>query len=114
MILYKIYKDNEDFYVKYENYNAINIDKTKDIPMDYKGFMGVPITFMHKYNPEQFEIIGLGISSSGIEIGVSPYKEEHKIYRKKIQKRAAVDGDLYMIKNGVVEVPYARVIIKKK
>ena len=93
---------------------GINVDKTKDIPMDYKGFMGVPITFLDKYNPEQFEIIGLGISNSGKEVGVAPYKKEHKEYRKNIQKRGAVDGDLYMIINDVVTVPYARIIIKNK
>jgi Adenine-specific methyltransferase EcoRI len=42
----------------YDNYDAINIDKTKEIPMDYDGVMGVPITFMDKYNPDQFEILG--------------------------------------------------------
>lgn len=57
LILYKTYKGNENNYPKYDNYDAINIDKTKDIPMDYEGVMGVPITFMDKYNPEQFEII---------------------------------------------------------
>ena len=56
LILYKKY--NEIDYTKYDNYDAINVDKTKDIPMDYNGVMGVPITFMDKYNPEQFEIIG--------------------------------------------------------
>ena len=45
-------------YPKYDNYDAINVDKTKDIPMDYEGVMGVPITFLDKYCPEQFEIIG--------------------------------------------------------
>jgi hypothetical protein len=112
LILYKNYTPEE--YPTYENFNAINVDKTKDIPVDYKGFMGVPITFLDKYNPDQFEIIGLGISNSGIEIGVQPYKPEHKKYRKEIQKRGAVDGDLYMMKNGSVEVPYARIIIKNK
>ena len=57
LILYKTYKGNKKDYPKYDNYDAINIDKTKDIPIDYKGAMGVPITFLHKYNPEQFEII---------------------------------------------------------
>jgi len=57
LILYKKY--NEEEYPKYDNYDAINVDKTRDIPMDYKGLMGVPITFMDKYNPEQFEIIGI-------------------------------------------------------
>lgn len=55
IILYKTY--NEADYPKYDNYDAINIDKTKDIPLDYPGAMGVPITFLNKYNPEQFEII---------------------------------------------------------
>ena len=112
LILYKKY--NEEEYPKYENFDAINVDVTKDIPVDYTGAMGVPITFIDKYNPDQFEIIGLGISNSGIEIGVQPYKPEHKKYRKEIQKRGAVDGDLYMMKNGIVEVPYARILIKNK
>jgi hypothetical protein len=60
LILYKNYNPEE--YPTYENFDAINIDKTKDIPVDYKGFMGVPITFIDKYNPDQFEIIGLGSS----------------------------------------------------
>jgi hypothetical protein len=114
IILYKTYYGNEEEYPKYENYDAINVDKTQNIPIDYKGYMGVPITFLDKYNPEQFEIIGLGISNSGIEIGVKPYKMKHKKYRKEIQKRGAVDGDLYMITNGIVNVPYARIIIKNK
>ena len=57
LILYKTYNKNK--YPKYDNYDAINVDKTKDIPMDYKGAMGVPITFMDKYNPDQFEILGI-------------------------------------------------------
>lgn len=112
LLLYKQYTPDE--YSKYENYDAININKTKEIPMNYKGAMGVPITFLDKYNPEQFEIIGLGISKSGLEVGVQPYKEEHRKYRKEIQKRGTVDGDLYMIVNGVVKVPYARILIRNK
>lgn len=57
LILYKTY--NEAEYPKYDNYDAINVDKTSDIPIDYKGAMGVPITFLDKYNPEQFEILGM-------------------------------------------------------
>lgn len=112
LLLYKKYNPEE--YPKYENFDAININKTKDIPFDYKGYMGVPITFLDKYNPDQFEIIGLGISNSGLEIGVEPYKEEHKRYRKNVQKRGAVDGDLYMMTDGIVDVPYARIIIRNK
>lgn len=55
LILYKHYSPEE--YPKYDNYDAINVDKTADIPCDYCGVMGVPITFLDKYNPEQFEIV---------------------------------------------------------
>ncbi len=55
VILFRNY--NEEEYPKYDNYNAINVNRVADIPCDYDGLMGVPITFMHKYNPEQFEII---------------------------------------------------------
>lgn len=72
LILYKQYNPEE--YPKYENFNAINVNKVKDIPMDYEGVMGVPITFLDKHNQNQFEIIGLGISNSGLEVGVQPYK----------------------------------------
>lgn len=56
LILYKKYNPEE--YPKYDNYEAINIDKVSDIPMDYDWMMWVPITFIDKYNPEQFEIVG--------------------------------------------------------
>jgi hypothetical protein len=114
LVLFKNYYGNELEYPKYENFDAINIGKTKLIPFDYKGYMGVPITFLDKYNPQQFEIIGLGISNSGIEIGVKPYKPHHKKYRIEVQKRGAVDGDLYMMVDDEVIVPYARIIIKNK
>ncbi|NKQ40245.1 MAG: modification methylase [Sulfurovum sp.] len=57
LILYKKYNKNE--YPKYDNYNAINIDKVKEIPVDYKDTMGVPITFLAKHNPMQFDLIGI-------------------------------------------------------
>ena len=53
------YSKSPEKYPKYDNYNAINVDKTAEIPMDYEGVMGVPITFLDKYNPEQFEIMGI-------------------------------------------------------
>jgi hypothetical protein len=101
-------------YDKYVNFDAIDVSFTDAIPSDYDGAMGVPISFLDKYSPDQFEIIGLGISNSGIECGVKPYKSEHKKYRKEIQKRGAVDGDLYMIKDEIVVVPYARILIRHK
>lgn len=57
LILYKNYTPEE--YPKYDNYDAIEVKKTAEIPIDYDGVMGVPITFLDKYNPEQFEILGL-------------------------------------------------------
>ena len=61
LILYKQYNDEE--YPTYDNYDAINVNTTKAIPIDFKGVMGVPITFLDKYNPEQFEILGLSASA---------------------------------------------------
>lgn len=57
MILVKRYDPDE--YPSYVNYDAIEVSKTADIPRDYAGNMGVPITFMDKYNPDQFEIVGM-------------------------------------------------------
>jgi hypothetical protein len=113
LTLYKKYTPEE--YATYDNYDAINVDKVVEIPEDYDGKMGVPITFIDKYNPDQFGIIGLGISNSGLEIGVRGYRPEHKEYRKKVQGKGAVDGDLYMVdENDHPVVPYARIIIKRK
>lgn len=109
------YVGNELAYRKYANFDAINVGKTKDIPEDYYDMMGVPISFLDKHNPDEFEIIGLGIANLGLSIGVKPYEPVHKEYRKTVQKRGAVDGDLYMLdKDGHPDVPYARVIIRRK
>lgn len=55
--LTKSYYGHEQEYPIYDNYDGININRTQDIPQDYSGYMGVPITFLHKFNPRQFEII---------------------------------------------------------
>ena len=57
-ILYRTYEGNEADYPKYDNYDAIEVSRVKNIPMDYEGVMGVPITFMNNHNPEQFKILG--------------------------------------------------------
>lgn len=62
MILVKRYSPEQ--YPKYDNYDAIEVSKTADIPCDYAGVMGVPITFLDKYSPEQFEIIGIACGNS--------------------------------------------------
>lgn len=63
LILYKTYNKKE--YPNYDNFDAINVNATKDIPCDYSGIMGVPITFLDKYNPDQFEIIGIDRYTEG-------------------------------------------------
>lgn len=72
MILVQRYQGNEDAYPRYANFDGIEVSKTQDIPSDFAGAMGVPITFLTKHNPEQFEIIGssrtLGKSMSLIGI----------------------------------------------
>ena len=74
LILHKNYTPEE--YPTYDNYNAINVDKVTDIPMDYAGAMGVPITFLDKFNPDQFELIKFrkGDDEKDLVInGKSPY-----------------------------------------
>ncbi len=74
--LKKTYKDNEDQYPSYDNCAGINVNKTQDIPKDYQGLMGVPITFLHKYNPSQFEIVRFRKGDDGKDLrinGKCPY-----------------------------------------
>jgi hypothetical protein len=66
LILYKHYTPEE--YPTYDNYDAIEVGKVSEIPQDYDGVMGVPITFLDKYNPDQFEI--LGITNHGDMLGI--------------------------------------------
>ena len=82
MVLFKIY--NPDEYPKYDNYDAINVDKTSDIPSDYFEEMGVPVTFIDKYNPEQFEIIGT--STISMSKG-APYINGKRIYARILIRR---------------------------
>ena len=62
IVLVKRYKGHEDEYPKYDNYDAIEVSRVVNIPMDYDGAMGVPISFLDKYNPNQFEILGCSYS----------------------------------------------------
>ena len=100
----------ENGYVKYENYEAIDVPYTDAIPDDYEGVMGVPVTFLDKYCPEQFEIIGLGSGYLGQSIGIKGIPREHK----QMMKGHSAAGDLYMMVNGQPKVPYARILIRKK
>ena len=78
LILYKKYNPEE--YPKYDNYNAININKYSDIPVDYYDYMGVPITFLDKYNPMQFKIIdGLHRYALYDACGTNEYIQKHHL-----------------------------------
>ena len=65
------YLGNESKYPTYDNCDGININRTQDIPKDYCGLMGVPITFLHKYNPEQFEIVRFRKGDDGRDLRVN-------------------------------------------
>ena len=69
--LTEVYSGNEDLYPKFDNFNGINVNRTQDIPMDYEGAIGVPITFLHKYNPSQFEIIKFRKGDDGKDLSVN-------------------------------------------
>ena len=85
IVLYKNYSAEE--YPTYDNYDAINVDKTKDIPMDYSGAMGVPITFLDKFNPDQFEILGQMATTKIDEFNFGyPYVNGSKIYARIVIK----------------------------
>jgi hypothetical protein len=97
-------------YVHYENYDAIDVPFTDAIPSDYDGVMGVPKTFMDKYCPEQFVIIGCAEGDSGKEMGLKPFDRNLKRLNPSLR-----DGQLYYIdKDGIPQKPYARILIRKK
>lgn len=86
IILYKEF--NEEFYPKYDNYDAINVDKIKEIPVNYKGVIGVPITFMDKYNYDQFEIVGIMATTKITDDNFGyPYLNGKKKYARILIKR---------------------------
>lgn len=95
IILYKKYKGNEEEYPKYDHYDAIEVSKVSEIPIDYKEAMGVPVTFIDKHNPKQFKILD-GIGRYSMLTG--PTEETKGTYLTKI--------------NG--KPKYARIIIKNK
>lgn len=95
LILYRRYSPNE--YPKYDNYDAINVDKTSDIPVDYPGAMGVPITFLDKHNPDQFEIL----NANDIRANQSVPVKQHGLIK---DKDSAIGG----------KPKYVRIVIKRK
>lgn len=96
-------------YIHYENYDAIEVPYVDAIPSDYKGKMGVPKTFFDSYCPEQFEIIGLAHGDLGRSLGLKPFDRSLKKLNKGLR-----DGDLYYIEDGIIKIPFNRVIIQHK
>ena len=100
---------SDEDYLKIDNYDAINVDKVDDIPCNYEGIMGVPVTFLDKYNPEQFDVIGITRAWDG---------KASKIYPEQIQvdkngKRSRVtklnDGPAIEVSNPPIDKTYYEV-----
>lgn len=110
-ILYSKHKEiRGKGYVHYENYDAIDVPYSDAIPSDYDGLMGVPRTFLDKYCPDQFEIIGNAEGDAGKELGFKPYPRELRKLNKSLR-----DGQPYYFDdNGIPQKPFGRIIIRKK
>ncbi|MBP5480332.1 MAG: adenine-specific methyltransferase EcoRI family protein [Paludibacteraceae bacterium] len=98
LILYKSYNSEE--YPCYENFDAIDITAVNEIPYDFYGVMGVPDSFLEQYNPEQFELIGVGSGTMAASIGVK------KNYRGRT--------DIALNINGEHKCPYSRILIRRR
>ena len=96
-------------YPHYANYDAIDVSESKYIPEDWEGLMGVPITFLDKYNPDQFAIVGIAEGDSGKELGLNPVPKELKKINRSLR-----DGQLYLMKDGKPVKPFSRIIIRRK
>jgi hypothetical protein len=111
-------KNNDVSYLKYENYNAIEVPYTNAIPSDYEGIMGVPISFLDKYSPEQFEIMGMCENEDLYEFKTKIYdaNERKQAYIKKFDRKGSYDLNAsgVVMKNGLLEKVYQRVLIKHR
>ena len=110
-ILYSKHKEIKGKgYIHYDNYDAIDVPYIDAIPIDYDGLMGVPRTFLDKYCPDQFEIVGNAEGDAGKELGFKPYPRELRKLNKSLR-----DGQPYYFdENGVPQKPFGRIIIRKK
>lgn len=113
LILYQNY--SPDKYPHYINYDAIEVSKTDLIPCDYDEIMGVPITFMDKYNPNEFEIIGIGNGGElGVKCGVSANLTQSQCDALFREDKSFRKGKLcYRNANGKLIGCYARILIRK-
>jgi len=124
MILYKNYTPTE--YPAYDNFDAINVGRAEDIPVDYYGPMGVPVTFLSKHNPDQFEILGLTKTWIGLATKTYPTQVQVNANGKKSAVSKLNDGAVlkvnspprgktyYVVDDNFYVQLYPRVIIKRK
>lgn len=113
LILYKHYNPTE--YPKYDNYDAIEVSKVAEIPMDYEGVMGVPISFLDKYCPNQFRILGCA-DANIVPIDWKGMSAEFiKTYYAQGNTGSYKEGNRLAsyIHNGIAKVPYKRILIQK-
>ena len=96
-------------YFTFENYPAIEVPFTDAIPSDYDGIMAVPRSFLDKYCPEQFEIVGIAEGESGKRLGLKPVPKQLKKLNRSLR-----DGQLYYMKDGYPEKPFARILIRSR
>ena len=106
LILYKRYSPEE--YPKYDNYDAIEVSKTKEIPKDWDGVMGVPITFLDKYNPDQFEILGVTDRANSSGLRTKKYRPEDTPKWNDLNARSVLKV------GGSYRALYARILIRRK
>ena len=93
-----------ELYPKYDNYDAINVDRTVDIPCDYYGVMGVPITFLSQYNPDQFEIVAFRKGTDGKDLVYSFPDCSHSVNVERERERERENGTA----DGAAVLPYPR------
>lgn len=113
LILYKQY--NAEEYPKYDNYDAINVDKVAEIPVDYNGVMGVPITFLDKYCPEQFEIVEFRKGSDGKDLIYSKIGGASAALLQNTRPSMPIAGLMNNPKDTAVDgkSKYARILIQR-
>lgn len=115
LILYKKYNELE--FPKFENFDAINVDKITDIPEDYYGVMGVPDSYLDKYNPEQFEILGRSGDTDWVinecDFFTPPSEDKIKYY-KSINKTWRIQNVYLVSATGELDIVYSRIFIRRR
>ena len=117
LTLFRRYADDPSKYPKYDNYDAIDVAKVTDIPEDYFGIMGVPITFLDNYCPEQFEILGNSCYAEAMPVPVTLGEDFVREYRSQGGTGHA-SANMYSFyfhdKDGKVKMPFKRILIRRR